>query len=252
MQDKDFDNLFKDRFEHATVEPSGDLWANISQDLEPKKRRFSLVYWSAAAVLLLGVGIAFLYQPEENKRLTAARTPDTGNKTVQQVAEPKTAEPVPARPQTETNVPALAVVQPPAETGKRKRVSPAQPEREPAKEQVVRHVKPETMIATADKPRETATQTDLPQQTEIAIASAEPKPVKNDGFRTQAAFPQAGQEDSTEDEPRERSGRRERGILAFVGKVKDKFDKTTKNIITEKNGTMSIDLGFVRIDKEIN
>lgn len=72
MQDKEFDQLFKDRFEGAEVEPSAGLWGNIAGQLEPKRKRRSTVYWwSAAAVILLTVGIGLLRPETEKIRLQA-------------------------------------------------------------------------------------------------------------------------------------------------------------------------------------
>ena len=45
MQDKEFDKLFKDRFEDAEIEPSANLWANIEHELAPKKKRVFPIYW---------------------------------------------------------------------------------------------------------------------------------------------------------------------------------------------------------------
>jgi hypothetical protein len=61
MQDKEFDQLFKDRFEEAEIQPSARLWDSIAEELEPKKKAISLpVYWlSAAAVagVILTIGL---------------------------------------------------------------------------------------------------------------------------------------------------------------------------------------------------
>lgn len=61
MQDKEFDKLFKDRFEDAEVQPSANFWENIAQELEPqRKRRLPVYWWSAAAVILVTVGVGLL------------------------------------------------------------------------------------------------------------------------------------------------------------------------------------------------
>ena len=39
MQDKEFDQLFKDKFDDAQIEPSANLWANIEAELVPKRKR---------------------------------------------------------------------------------------------------------------------------------------------------------------------------------------------------------------------
>jgi len=67
IQDKDFDQLFKDRFEYAEITPSRDLWGSIESEIEPKKKRIIPVYWlSAAAVLIIAtVGIS-IYQQQKS------------------------------------------------------------------------------------------------------------------------------------------------------------------------------------------
>ena len=72
MQDKEFDQLFKDRFENAEVQPSVNLWGNIEEQLQPKRKRTLPVYWwSAAAVVLVTVGIGLLRPEKEKIRLQA-------------------------------------------------------------------------------------------------------------------------------------------------------------------------------------
>lgn len=69
MQDKDFDQLFKDQFEHAEIQPSANLWTNISQELAPRKKRSLPIYWSAAAAVFVIVTISLLYPKAEKMQL---------------------------------------------------------------------------------------------------------------------------------------------------------------------------------------
>lgn len=73
MQDREFDQLFRDRFEHAEIEPAAGLWNGIAQELEPKKRGRSIsFYWvSAAAVALLVAAVSLLNPETETIRLQA-------------------------------------------------------------------------------------------------------------------------------------------------------------------------------------
>jgi hypothetical protein len=69
MRDKEFDQLFKDRFEDAEVQPSADIWGNIAEKLEPqRRRRLSVYWWSAAAVILVTVGIGLL-KPKTGEKI---------------------------------------------------------------------------------------------------------------------------------------------------------------------------------------
>jgi hypothetical protein len=68
IQDKDFDQLFKNAFEDAEITPSRDLWSSIESEIEPKKKRIVPVYWLSAAAVLLIATVGFLvYQQQEVK-----------------------------------------------------------------------------------------------------------------------------------------------------------------------------------------
>ncbi|WP_316840454.1 hypothetical protein [Pedobacter gandavensis] len=67
MQDKDFDQLFKDKFEGAEIRPSANLWSNIEKELTPKKNNVFPVYWlAAAAVAVIAISVGLL-SPEAEK-----------------------------------------------------------------------------------------------------------------------------------------------------------------------------------------
>ena len=68
MQDKDFDQLFKQRFDDFEAEPSNRSWENITAHLDgqKKKRRAIPSYWMAAAsVVVLASAVLWLYKPVE-------------------------------------------------------------------------------------------------------------------------------------------------------------------------------------------
>lgn len=73
MEDKDFDQFFKDQFEEAEVAPSTNLWDNIEKELSPKKRVMLPAYWMAAAVVVIGVMVAVLMPKTEPIRLQGSR-----------------------------------------------------------------------------------------------------------------------------------------------------------------------------------
>lgn len=80
MPDKEFDNLFKDKFKDAEIEPSANLWANIERELEPERKRTFPIYWMAAATVAIAVTAILLMQKKEVKymqgadSITAAKT----------------------------------------------------------------------------------------------------------------------------------------------------------------------------------
>jgi hypothetical protein len=68
MQDKDFDQLFKQRFETFEVEPSDRSWGNITGQLDGqnKRRKAFPSYWMAAASLVIMTSaVLWLYRPAE-------------------------------------------------------------------------------------------------------------------------------------------------------------------------------------------
>lgn len=71
MQDKDFDQLFRAKFEDAEIMPSANLWGNIAQELSPKSKpkRKLPVYWMAAALAVVAIGVGLLSSHEEPMQL---------------------------------------------------------------------------------------------------------------------------------------------------------------------------------------
>lgn len=71
MPDKEFDNLFRDKFKDAEIEPSANLWANIEQQLSPKPKRVIPIYWMAAASIAVAITAMLLTQKTEKIQLRA-------------------------------------------------------------------------------------------------------------------------------------------------------------------------------------
>lgn len=66
MPDNDFDNLFRDKFMNAEVEPSANLWANIEGKLATKpKRKFPLMWVAAASVAVVSSVTMFMQSGEK-------------------------------------------------------------------------------------------------------------------------------------------------------------------------------------------
>ncbi|SDL71122.1 hypothetical protein SAMN04487898_12342 [Pedobacter sp. ok626] len=70
MKDKEMDQLFKDHFENAEIEPSAGLWISIEQQLgiKPVKRKFPL-YWFAASAAVAIIVMSLLLTKEEKIQL---------------------------------------------------------------------------------------------------------------------------------------------------------------------------------------
>jgi len=68
MQDKAFDQLFKDALEHAEIQPSADLWNNLAKDLkEPVTKRQLPIYWMVAAAVAVVLFSVLLFVPGQEK-----------------------------------------------------------------------------------------------------------------------------------------------------------------------------------------
>jgi hypothetical protein len=91
MEDKDFDQLFRDQFEEAEVRPSANLWGNIEKELSPKKRLVLPVYWMAAAVAVVAVMVGLLMPKTEPIRLRGSADLLSENVSKQTVAPSKVA-----------------------------------------------------------------------------------------------------------------------------------------------------------------
>ena len=67
--DKDFDNLFRDKLIDAEIEPSANLWAKIEDQLAPKRKRITPIYWMAAASIAIVIGAMLVLQKTEKIQL---------------------------------------------------------------------------------------------------------------------------------------------------------------------------------------
>lgn len=74
MPDKEFDKLFRDKFNDAEIEPSVNLWANIEQQLAPKAKRTLPIYWMAAASIAVVITAMLVFQKEDKIKLYAEHT----------------------------------------------------------------------------------------------------------------------------------------------------------------------------------
>ena len=71
IQDKDFDNLFRDKFIDAEIEPSANLWAKIEDQLVPKRKRIIPIYWMAAASIAIAITAMLVFEKTEKIQLRA-------------------------------------------------------------------------------------------------------------------------------------------------------------------------------------
>jgi cytoskeletal protein RodZ len=89
MQDKDFDQLFKDRFEDAEIQPSAALWNNIQKEIKVKAHRKLPVFWMAAASVVITVGVLVLFnKPEKIQLHGQAQTASTAVPVTTEAVDP--------------------------------------------------------------------------------------------------------------------------------------------------------------------
>ncbi|MET3113923.1 hypothetical protein AAKU52_001655 [Pedobacter sp. CG_S7] len=69
IQDKDLDQLFKDKLGNAAVQPPDLLWKNIEKELKPKPKRSKPILWMAAAIAVVAVTAALLFNKEAKIQL---------------------------------------------------------------------------------------------------------------------------------------------------------------------------------------
>ncbi|MDQ8053908.1 MAG: hypothetical protein REI78_12815 [Pedobacter sp.] len=244
MPDKDFDQLFRDKFEGAEIEPSRDLWANIEQELVPQKKRTFPIYWMAAATVVVAIGAVLMFQKKEVIQLR-------GNNPIA-VVQPKTEMPTGATaPKTE--------VEPVAKTGE-----------VAAKTAVINNTEnkqvPAVVTSAENKPQniQLAVQ---PNQNEgrLPIKQQDPKPidvlpikeVPVDNQKMIANEPVAEKIDEShisEAGSTERKGIRNVGDL--VNYVVDKVDKRDKKLVRfntdddDNSSIVGINIGFFKFNKK--
>lgn len=236
IQDKELDQLFKDKLTAAEVEPPAALWANIEQQIQPKRKRFLPVYWMAAAVAVVAVTAGLLFT--NNDKVILQGQPEV-------VAVKPLTEPIVEKPVTAPVLPNANVVENIAAAVKVKRTTAKQfPKKELLAVQPLatkEHLKPiitnpaEEVLKVADLPIDVET---LPV-TEIALA-----PIKT---------PQPINEDVMEGNSRsERKGINNIGDL--VNFVVEKVDKREQKFLRFKtddednSSLVAINIGIIKLN----
>lgn len=92
MPDKEFDQLFRDKFEDAEIEPSANLWAKIEEQLEPKKKSVLPIYWMAAASVAVAITALLVFQKTDKIQLRADDKFVSNVEAVEKVVLPAVAE----------------------------------------------------------------------------------------------------------------------------------------------------------------
>ncbi|MEJ5992872.1 hypothetical protein WG904_00485 [Pedobacter sp. Du54] len=240
MPDKDFDNLFRDKFIDAEIEPSANLWAKIEDQLEPKRKRTFPIYWMAAASVAVVFTAMLVFQKSERIQLH----PDEVTAVVTSPLE------VPSTTEEAVSTPTQKVVVEPNYSSVKVNAAAAK---------MVSNVISETTLKNneiAMQPNETMPRLD--------IKRVEPKPidvlpieqVENPIVIAQVITPQNNANDViTElDNTTERKGIRNVGDL--VNYVVDKVDKRDKKLVRfntdddDNSSIIGINIGFLKLNKK--
>lgn len=232
MQDKDFDQLFKDRFDDAEIQPSANLWDNISQELAPKKKRKLPVWWMAAAVVFIAVTIGLLYPETESIKLQG--------KEVAAIQPSAAAKPADVVSMKKANVNSTPLVLAP-------RLKEIQQERK--NNLVAMHP-----IEANHRPVNTVTET-IPQLKEEPVQPAQHLP---EVMIAKVEVPEVQQEQNviTEREEPERKGIRNVGDV--INFVVDKIDKREHKLIRFKtddddnSSLVAINIGILKFNPKRN
>jgi hypothetical protein len=243
MPDKDFDNLFRDKFMDAEIEPSANLWAKIEDQLEPKRKRTLPIYWMAAASVAVAFTAMLVFQQEDKIQLHPAETTVAVTSPIE---VPTTVE--------ETSASTL--------TGK------VVAERNFASENVNTKVAKVISTAISESNLENNAIAMQPNETtpRLDIKRVEPKPIdvlpiaqaENPTVIAQVVPQQNGSNDVIDelDNTTEKKGIRNVGDL--VNYVVDKVDKRDKKLVRfntdddDNSSIVGINIGFLKLNKKRN
>ncbi len=242
MQDKDFDQLFKNSFENFEVEPGANTWNQIEQRMgrKPKVRVLNYRWMAAASVAIIAAAALLINTDTEPMKLTGkskvkpAETIDKSNAAIQDISPVETITGAGDEQQV-ASVPSLS------------RKGEVSTEKQEVISEPVKQEQGTTLIAQAPQPQ--AQQDKQPvinnPGAESGIASAavaEEKPAE------QTSLAKIAQE--KQDEGKRRSFSVGRLVNSIVAKVDNREDKVIEFRDEDDTSILSgINLGFLRIKK---
>jgi hypothetical protein len=241
MPDKEFDNLIRNKFENAEIEPSANLWANIEQQLEPKRKRVIPIYWMAAASVAIAITALLVFQKTEKIQLH-------GDDTVATVVEPSKQDAV--IPATEVPVTTVSIKESNSTSSTVKTQKVQLLDRTPTENNskiILASVQPNTIterlpIKAADvKPLDVIEKEVPVENNAVVIAQVEPQKEETNVIT------------ETENSS-ERRGIRNVGDL--VNYVVDKVDKREKKLVRfntdddDNSSLIGINIGFLKLNSK--
>lgn len=259
MQDKELDDLFRNKLNGLEVEPSGNVWGNILAGLDGDKKKKPLwAYISAAAsvVVIVTAGILFMQQedkPEENTERVTKVQP--AKKVADDIA--KVEQPSIAQNSNKSEAPVATPIEEVSnKDSKKDKTAPAKLAKTratPLKPIAGIKAKPVMIAAVTNQP-EIKTEPILPDAdvklNEQTILQ-EPEPFKTKPVViASAGLPQT--QKAIDDQPEKK---KRRGFGGLLNAIVSKIDKRKDKIIEfEDNGDgqrlTGINLGIIKIETE--
>lgn len=242
MPDKDFDKLFKDSFMDAEIEPSADLWGNIAEQLEPKKKRLFPVMWMAAASVAVVASVLLFTQGGDKVYLQGAAVETAA------VIPTAVTETVPVAVTEEPTAVTTLPVTKSAHSGKKSSVQSVG---------VVENLETQKNIIASLQPSEKNERLEFKRAgvKPLDVTPVEEVIADNQTATVIAAIPQKVEyTEEIEDVNNNKKGIRNMGDL--INYVVDKVDKRDKKIIKfdtdddDNSSIIGLNIGFLKLNKK--
>ncbi|MFN0254829.1 hypothetical protein E6A44_004555 [Pedobacter ureilyticus] len=229
----------------AEIEPSADLWGNISQQLEPKKKRSFPILWVAAASVVVVASVLLFTQGGDKVYLQGAATE------VATVNVPEATQVVPVVATEETTV--NEVVLSDAAVSNRRLVRTA-----------VSKIKTATIEDVQEKSFVTVQPSEKNEHLVIKRGEVKPldvTPTVSNTIENQAMHAQADTKPVDYFEQADESDNNKKGIRNvgdLINYVVDKVDKRDKKIIKfdtdddDNSSIIGLNIGFLKLNKKNN
>jgi len=245
IQDKDFDQLFKNAFEDAEIAPAKGLWGSIESKIEPKSKRIIPIYWlSAAAVLLIATASVLIYQQQDVKPKQFANhiTPKVAKPAIEKLPVTDTAKAVitPAEKIERVLPEASKPVEMIAKSSEKEKTAPAGIQKPITSPEITKR---ETLMAKTETP-----QKDLKTKIEEAILKPQEEVILAANTSTILPDEVAGENDQPEK-------RGIRNVGDVVNLIVNKMDKRKDKLIQfrtddDDSSISAVNIGPFRIGKK--
>lgn len=245
MPDKDFDKLFKDSFMDAEIEPSANLWGNIAEQLEPKKKRSFPMLWVAAASVAVVASVLLFTQGGDKVYLQGTAVETAAVKPVEEM------QVVPAAATEEVTTDVLPEREASTRSFlKREVAKPATPI-EDAQKNIITTMQPSTQIAHLPIKKADVKPLDVTPVEEVIANNNTETVYANNVTKQEFDYPE-----DVEEVNNSKKGIRNVGDL--INYVVDKVDKRDKKLIKfdtdddDNSSIIGLNIGFLKLNKKNN